>query len=398
MKILFLNWNGYGNEDVIDTLKEMMGKGEDIELLLFGFDIHKDGDSKEFYDDFASYLSEKNPDFVLSMNYYPIISKACQKVGVKYAAWVYDNPVVSLFSYTLINSCNYVFLFDSQMYEMFSGQGIKTVYYLPLAAPVSRYRNITVTQEEKRQWGGEISFVGSLYNEKGNFYDRIKDKLTDHTRGYLEGIMRAQMQVWGLNMVEGLMNEQCLDEMVNALGLEPNYDGVETLEYLYSNYVMYRKITAIEREELLKTIGERHEVKLYTKNKAFSSKGINNLGQIDYYSEMPLVFKSSDINLNITLRSIQRGIPLRCMDIMGCGGFLLTNYQEDLMRFFVPGEEFVYFESREDLLRKIDYYLEHEEERKKISEKAYEKMSSEHNYERRLRYIISVVMKNSQFF
>lgn len=394
MKILFLNWNGYGNEDIIDTLYEMRKKGEDIDLLLFEFDIHKDGDSKEFCDDFTSFLTDNNPNFVLSMNYYPIISKACLKAGVKYASWVYDNPIVSLFSYTLINSCNYVFLFDSQMYEMFASQGIKTVYYLPLAAPVSRYQEISVDNIEKRKWGGEISFVGSLYNEKGDFYDRIKDKLTDHTRGYLEGIMRAQMQVWGLNMVEKLLDEKSISEMVDALGLEPNYDGAETLEYLYSNYVMYRKITAIEREELLKAIGEKHEVRLYTKSRAFAPQGIKNMGQIDYYREMPLVFKTSDINLNITLRSIQRGIPLRCMDIMGCGGFLLTNYQDDLMKFFVPNEDFVYFESREDLLHKIDYYLEHKDERKRIAKSALEKMQAEHDYENRLRHIIATVLGN----
>ena len=392
MKILFLNWNGYGNEDIIDTLREMGEKGEDIDLLLFEFDIHKDRDSKDFCIDFTSYLEKTNPDFVLSMNYYPIISKACQKARVKYAAWVYDNPSVSLFSYTLINDCNHVFLFDSQMYEMFASQGIKNVYYLPMAAPVSRYQKITVTDKEKQKWGGDISFVGSLYNEKGDFYDRIKDKLSDHTRGYLEGVMRAQMQVWGLNMVEGLLDERSLGEMVDALGLEPNYDGAETLEYLYSNYVMYRKITAIEREELLKEIGQKHEVKLYTKSKAFSPPGVTNQGQIDYYSEMPLVFKTSDINLNITLRSIQRGIPLRCMDIMGCGGFLLTNYQEDLLRFFVPNEDFVFFESREDLLRKIDYYLVHEDERKRIANSALEKMKIEHDYEHRLRTIILAVL------
>lgn len=392
MKILFLNWNGYGNEDVIDTLRKMIEKGEDISLLLFDFDIHQDGDSEEFYISFSNYLKETFPDFVLSINYYPIISKACQNYGIKYASWVYDNPAVSMFSYTLINSCNYVFLFDSQMYDMFAKQGIKTVYYLPLAAPVTRYQKIVVSPEDEKKLRGDISFVGSLYNEKGNFYDRIKDKLNEHTRGYLEGIMRAQMQVWGLNIVEGLLDEKIISEMVSILGLEPNYDGVETVEYLYSNYVMYRKITSIEREEILTMIGEEHNVTLYTKNNSFVSKGITNRGPIDYYTEMPIVFKTSDINLNITLRSIQKGIPLRCFDIMGCGGFLLTNYQEDLSRFFIPNEDFVYFESREDLLFKIDYYLEHEDERRAIAKSALAKMREQHDYECRLKRIISIVM------
>ena len=107
---------------------------------------------------------------------------------------------------------------------------------------------------------------------------------------------------------------------------------------------------------------------------------------------MPYVFKNSEINLNITLRSIQRGIPLRCFDIMGCGGFLITNYQEDLFQFFEPNKDFVYYESREDLIEKIDYYLEHEEERKSIARSGHDKVVAFHSYEHRLKEIIAIVM------
>lgn len=42
--------------------------------------------------------------------------------------------------------------------------------------------------------------------------------------------------------------------------------------------------------------------------------GIDNLkvhGPVDYYKQMPYIFKLSDINLNISLKSIRTGIPLR---------------------------------------------------------------------------------------
>ena len=82
---------------------------------------------------------------------------------------------------------------------------------------------------------------------------------------------------------------------------------------------------------------------------------------------MPHVFRNSKINLNITLRSIRTGIPLRALDIMGCGGFLLSNYQEELKEFFSEDKELVMFYSLEDCLEKIDYYLDHEDERKHIA-------------------------------
>ena len=116
--------------------------------------------------------------------------------------------------------------------------------------------------------------------------------------------------------------------------------------------------------------------------------GLREHGLVDYRSEMPLVFKQSKINLNITLRSIRSGIPLRGFDIMGAGGFLLSNYQADLLELFVPDEDFVYYTSKEELLRKIDYYLRHEEERKAIAKNGHDKIAERHTYRHRVREML----------
>ncbi len=392
MKILFLDWKSYGNEDIATAARNLSQKGKDINLVMYPFDNHIENDDKDFMETFSADLKKEVPDFVMSFNYHPAVSKVCNEQGVKYVAWVYDNPSLRLFSYTLINPCNYVFLFDSQVYELFASQGFKTVYYLPLAAAVSRYDGISVSEADRKRWGGKISFVGNLYHESHNYYDQIKDKLSDYSRGYIEGLMRSQMEISGLDIVEKSIPGRVMQEMVDALGAKPNYDGVETYEYIYANYVINRKMTAIERKEILEMIGEKHEVNLFTNDSEYLAAGINNRGKIDYYNDMPYVFKTTDINLNITLRSIQRGIPLRAMDILGCGGFLLTNYQEDMLRHFVPGEDFVYYESRQDLMDKIGYYLEKDQERRAIAESGYAKVKAQHTYEQRLEEIIDIVM------
>ncbi len=391
MKILLLNWNGYGNRDLIDAFGQMKEQGGNITLCIYPFDAHIARDDKEFIESFTKVLEKEAPDMVFSYNYFPAVSVSCKDAGTKYVSWVYDNPAVALYSYTLINSCNYVFLFDSQMFECFASQGIKTVYYLPLGAPVKRYEGITVTDEDRKMYGGKVSFVGGMYNDRGNFYDRIYDELSDYSKGYLNGLIRSQMQIDGLNIIEHSLKSEVLKDMVNVLGLKPNFDGVESYEYLYSNYVMNRKITSVERQEIISMIGTKVPVNLYTNDDGFVSKGVANKGQIDYYDQMPYVFKCSDINLNITLRSIQKGIPLRAMDIMGCGGFLLTNYQEDFLRFFTPGEDYVYYDGRQDLMEKIEYYLSHEDERLKIAENGFNKVKKEHDIKLRLEEILDIV-------
>ena len=394
MKILFLDWKSLGNEDIVSAAEYLNLNGYEIEIKMYHFDNHIEDDDKDEAEKLSATIKKESPDFVLSFNYFPLVSGVCQKEEIKYASWVYDNPAARLFSYTLINSCNYVFLFDSQVYELFAGQGIKTVYYLPMAAATRRYDSLPLNPEKERRLSGRISFVGHLYNENHNYFDKLKEKASDYCMGYLEGLMKSQMEIQGLNIVEKSIPPRVMQEMIDIIGIRPGYDSVASYEYLYSNYVINRKITSLERIDILQKIGKKYPVELYTSNTAFGGEGITNHGEVDYYLSMPYVFKNSDINLNITLRSIQTGIPLRAMDIMGCGGFLLTNYQEDMFRFFVPGEDFVYYESRQDLMEKIGYYLEHEEERQTIAENGHRKVSLDHSYEQRLAEIISVVTGN----
>ena len=114
-------------------------------------------------------------------------------------------------------------------------------------------------------------------------------------------------------------------------------------------------------------------------------------GGVDYWSEMPKVFHESKINLNLTIPNIKTGLPLRMWDIMGSGGFLMTNYQAELPRYFKEGEDYVCFEGERDLVEKAGYYLEHEEERKQIARNGYRKVKGVHSYRERLKTMLAIL-------
>ena len=67
----------------------------------------------------------------------------------------------------------------------------------------------------------------------------------------------------------------------------------------------------------------------------------------------------------------------------GCGGFLLTEYTEDIERYFIPDKEVVLYHSIEELLEKIEYYLHHDEEREMIRKAGQQRTLKEHTYEQR---------------
>lgn len=397
MKVLFLDISKFfANRDMLEALENYKDSdGNSIEIVRYPFDYEesKIRNDSEFELKFEKDLNRHVPDFILSFNFLPVISKVCNKVGIKYVSWIYDNPEIFLYSYQVINPCNIVLMFDSKQYEIFKNGGIKTVDYLPLAASTRRLDAIIPNEKEKERFCADISFVGSLYTERKQYYEEIAPKLSPYSRGYLEGLIKSQLQVYGCNFIEECLTPEIVKEIQDISGIYPYPDSAETLEYLYANFIINREATIIERRELLTMIGRFHPLKLYTytQNSLFSPEGIQNMGPADYFEEMPCIFKLSKINLNITLRSIQNGIPLRAYDILGAGGFLLSNYQIDLARHFVPDEDFVYFEDRNDLLRKIDYYLKHDDERMAIAQNAHDKIAKEHTFDIRVKQIIDIV-------
>lgn len=387
MNILYLDWPCFGQVDVLFTLEHIFKH----KVTRFFHKDYTERESKDFLRQFDLLCEENTFDCCFSYNFFPLMAEACHRHNIKYISIVYDSPFVKLYSYTITYPTNYVFLFDSQLYLELKRGGIPTVYYTVLPVNATIIDSLLEKDYNKERTTCDISFVGALYNEDHNLFDRLYDKLDDYSRGYLDSVMEAQLKVSGFNFMEQVLTPELVAKMYEAEPYQPSPDGAESLANVYATYYIDRKLTSIERIRLLTRVAARHPLKLFTLDKNASIPGAVNMGIADYYSEMPLVFHNSRINLNITLRSIQSGIPLRCMDIMGAGGFLLTNFQSDFLDFFTPNEDYVYYEDEDDLIRKIDYYLEHEEKRGRIAENGHEKVRKNHSFEKCLSDIFSIV-------
>ena len=377
MKILHIQWSVLGSADIEEAFQ-----AEGHKVVRFPFSKNQDVvHNREVEEGLTAALHKETPDVVFSFNFFPVISSVCAKENIRYISWVFDDPCVFLYSHTAANDCNTIYVFDKELCREFRVCGISTLHYMPLAVNVGR---LDAMGQGGLPYEYEVSFVGSLYIEQLNFFDQMFDALTEYSKGYLHALMAVQMQIQGYDLIEKSLSPVIGDlYRAHPFGVEPGNRA--TREYLYAQCVINRRVTSIERMDLLEAVAKKHPVDLFTYIRDFSMPNVSNHGAVEYYKEAPAVFKKSKVNLNMTLRSIKNGVPLRAFDILGAGGFLLSNFQNGFLDLFIPGEDFVYYQNKTDLVDKVGYYLKHEEERKAIARNGHDKVAARHTYRHRVK-------------
>lgn len=411
MEILFYRYGSICEPDIITCFRAMQ-----LEVVAETSQItDKKVTPSETVSAVSKLLKEHSFLFVFSINFFPAVSDICQIYKIPYVCWTVDCPVMELFSPALANDYNRVFMFDKAQYEYFRHVNPDRIFHLPLATNVGRWDQVIsqASFKDLKRFSSDISFIGSLYAEKDP-YDKIQG-LSEYTKGYVEGMIEAQLQVYGYNMLEDLLNA-CPDssedmtenpapqktalspvmkdfmEHVPDLTKSP-YAPYFSPSYIIAHHFIGMHAAAEERHRLLSMLSKDHDVDLYTFSDTSRLPNVHNRGGAKTLTQMPLIFHQSYINLNMTIRPIQTGLSLRVFDILGCGGFLLTNYQQELSDLYEIGKDVEVFASKEELADKAAYYLTHDTERQKIAKNGYEKTRALHTYETRIGQMIRILFQ-----
>ncbi|MBR5407178.1 MAG: glycosyltransferase [Lachnospiraceae bacterium] len=393
MKVLIYEWASYNHRDIVEAFRDA---GCECRIVKHRFeDVNVDDG---FAGEFAGYLKDGNYGFVYSTNFFPVIAECCNRNSVKYISWSYDAPLdVPDIERTLGLPCNYAFMYDREQVLGYKNKGFDNVYHLPLAVNVKRLDGMILSAAERKKYSAQVSFVGNLY---GSEMLNIRSILDEFHQGYLDALMKAQSKIYGYYVIDELLTDGLLNDINRTVydktmeyrrehpGDHGDHAPVLNISREALSYAMAAQITREDRLLALKLLANHYDVKLYSREKNELLDKITYMGTVDYDNEMPKVFKASDINLNMTLRCIRSGIPLRALDIMGAGGFLLSNYQPELAECFIDGEEMIMYESIEDMYAKASYYLNNPEIRTEIAKRGHEKVSREFCYDERIRTML----------
>ena len=360
--------------DLIDALKNL-----DYEVEVYPDIVTTPFPDNEMIDRLAEHIDTHSITHIMSIDIQDNLALAAKKSGIKYVSVIWDAPYFKLYSPYGRMECCYFSVFDQKDYARCKERRTPHIIYQPLSVErdfmTSMYANMDKRQG-KQQYLHDICFIGGLYEE--NFYDEFMMKAPSVLQDYFISIFEEAAFKWdGTDHIYGKTSPEIIEYMRRTV---PGFEFINLFEIedteLFERTFLVRKIANIERIAILNLLAENYHVTLYTHSQAAREvlSEVEICPPVNPTKEAFEVFGQSKINLNLSLKGIERGTPLRVINICAAGGFALTNYCPETAELFEEDKEIVMFRSPEELIEKTDYYLTHEAEREAIAKAGYEKV------------------------
>jgi hypothetical protein len=146
------------------------------------------------------------------------------------------------------------------------------------------------------------------------------------------------------------------EKIYRKLGLEKKYD----VAFIGADYGVRRSYV-----EYLRTNG----IEVYTKGNGWEEGFSKPDEMIEIFNQAKIVLGFATVGKNDDI-FILKG---RDFEVPLTGSFYITGYHEELYEYFDVGRDIETYKSKEELLEKVRYYLEHEQERELIAQHGYEK-------------------------
>lgn len=125
----------------------------------------------------------------------------------------------------------------------------------------------------------------------------------------------------------------------------------------------------------------------------FNSTKINlNLSNSTHWDPRFLLARPIAVAWMLKLGKHTEQVKARHFELAGCGAFQLSYEVRWLGEYFQPHKQIATYRDVDDLLAKIGYYLDHDEEREAIADAAWRRARAEHTATRRLRELIETAL------
>ena len=346
--------------------------------------------STTFVENLLTTAAEFKPDFALTINHLGLdrqgeITALFERMALPLASWFVDSPRLILHDFPKqANPWCSLFTWNPDTVEPLAALGFEQVSYLPLAADTGLFKPGV---PGKPSWHSRVSFVGdSMVRPVSKLVKRLQPwpqaldlarraapgfarSSADDALGYMRSDFPALFRLW-----------EELPDPLRRLDLEQFLTWEATRLYRLERIGSLLPFSPLVAGDP----GWRSQL---------PRGGWRLSGPLDYYRDLPRFYPLSALSFNATSLQMKGAVNQRVFDVPACGGFLLTDWREQMDGLFEPGLEAACYKDKEEIGGLIRHFLDHPEERLKIATAARKRVLAEHDYTHRMRHMLKTLRR-----
>ncbi|MBF2067330.1 MAG: glycosyltransferase [Calothrix sp. C42_A2020_038] len=236
---------------------------------------------------------------------------------------------------------------------------------------LSKYAAIGYKNVIKSQWGSnhflykkldlplkyDVTFVGQAHGDRKQVIEQLQQA----------GI---KVEAWGNGWENGRVSQAEMIEIFNSSRINLNLTNASVPQSPkpYSRYLSSFPLKLIFR------VSAKTPLKKWL--------NYDNVGEL-----IEKLIPAAAGNSQSSTQQYSQQIKGRNFEVPSCGGLILTSPADNLEDYYILGQEIICFDDTNDLINKIKYYLEYEQERHAIAQAGYERTLKEHTYTERFNSI-----------
>ena len=374
-KILFLNARGWIATEVINAIRL---NGYELQIIdIENLDAKKYKVSQDDYLGFHKVLIkgliEFRPDCIFTINHAAfdnmgLLTKILEQFRIPCISWFVDSPIF-IFEDTEPQKSKYlhVFVWERTFIKRLQELGFENVIYLPLATSKDFLEEKAISKKEIEKFTCDVAFVGQTNKDHSNTW-LYKGKFKEKEMELAKRVIDYQI------MNPDIETRYILSEMDNG-----SFSKLSEYNKILLECYCVLKATADYRDEVVSVLSKNLNFKVFGDINWKEIYPAHYFGELDYYKELHYLYKYAKIIVNTTSFQMNTAVNQRVYDIFLCDGFLVSDYRKDYDVLF--GENMVpTFRSTKEMVEVVQYYLEHEKERKEKTENIKSIIKSKHRY------------------
>ncbi|GEM_PF-4308412 len=334
-------------------------KGWDVELLGY---YENNNPNKVWRHDTNTILKQisNKPTLFFTLNSQHLDKRICrllrsQKIPV--INWFLDDPFSSISPWYIHN--NYLtpsetttlWCIDPIQTQKLAKLGFQTVYRPHITT--HRFLN-NLPQQPTTQ----VSFIGNLgltLKEKFNAFVNNNPKVINWANSFVQDFLNANTRDY-----EGFLSNYTPAPSPFSFNYQSPSGTQQSdfLKFLTSAYTR-KHLSKILPKNNLQIYGDKDWLECISP-KVFG-------GRVNYQTQTPHIYSTTEININITHLQFKDGFNQRILDVLAGGNFLLTDYTPALEEYFKIGTDIVCYKNKDEIPEIIKYYLKNKKQRQNIA-------------------------------